>query len=124
RVGKRSACTATPRTVLEILRRLGCGDGLGAHGQERAEEQNGRAPDLGMSETFAVNPRRKSHCAGRAEKLERLGKGHADLSDGHIVKDMRERDAAHGGDDQDQINLRPCMEWGAYFSKCNCERKQ
>src|SRR5262249_54078885 len=41
----------------KILRCFRGGDGLGAHGEERAEEKDGRAPDLGVSETFAVNPR-------------------------------------------------------------------
>ena len=84
----------------------------------------GRAPDLGVSEAFAVNPSREGHCADGAEKLERLGESYADLSDRHIVKDMSECDAGHGRDDQDQINLRSCMKRRANFPKRKCERKQ
>src|SRR5206468_8354932 len=64
------------------------------------------------------------HCAGRTEKLERLREGNADLSDGHVIKDMRQRNAADGGNDQDEIHLRSCVERSANFSKCKCERKQ
>lgn len=44
------------RVALQIFRGLDGLDRLRAHGQECANEKNGRAPDLSVSETFAVNP--------------------------------------------------------------------
>src|SRR5262249_9558251 len=64
-----STIGVAPFCASTIRRRFRGGDGLGAHGQERAEEKDGRAPDLGVSETFSINPGRESHSAGRAEKL-------------------------------------------------------
>ena len=54
RIQHRDSCVLR---VSEIFRRLSGGDGLGAHGEERAHEKDRRAPDLGVSEAFAVNPR-------------------------------------------------------------------
>src|SRR5206468_4033680 len=40
---------------------------------------------------FAEDPSGQSHCAERAEQLERLGKGDTDFLDGNVIKNMRHR---------------------------------
>src|SRR4030095_12203570 len=110
--------------LLEIFCGLRGRDGLRAHRQESAEEQNRGAPDLGVSETFAINPSGEPHCTGGAEQLERLGERYNDLSDCYIIQDMGERYAAHGGDDENQVNVRSRVKGGANFSKLERERKQ
>src|SRR6266699_2474568 len=44
---------------------------------------------------FAEDPSGQSHCAERAEQLERLGKGDADFLDGNVIKNVRHRDAGY-----------------------------
>ena len=109
---------------LEIFRRFDYRSRPDSHGQESADKQNGGAPNLSVSETFAVNPGGESHCTGGTEKLKRLGERYANLSDCYIVKDMRQRNAAHGGDDQNEVNVRSCVKRSANFSKRERERKQ
>ena len=74
--------------------------------EEGAEEQDGRAPELRRGETLVKNPGRKRERAERAEQLQGLRKRDADLADGDVVEDMRERDAEHRGDDQDPVDVR------------------
>jgi len=52
---------------------------------------------------FAEDPSGKSHCAERAEQLERLGKGDTDFLDGNVIKNMRHRDAGYGRDRENEI---------------------
>ena len=52
---------------------------------------------------FAEDPSGQSHCAERAEQLERLGKGDTDFLDGNVIKNMRHRDAGYGRDRENEI---------------------
>ena len=67
-----------------------------SHGEEGTEEENGSAPNLRVSETFAENPGRECQRAGGTKELERLCERDTDFVDGHIVQNMCERDAANG----------------------------
>src|SRR6266404_1335499 len=93
------------RIALDIFSGLGDGGGFGLHGEEGANEKNGGADELGVSESLVKNERGKCERADRAEQLETLRKCDADLADRDVIQDVGERDAAHGGDNQDEIHV-------------------
>jgi hypothetical protein len=94
-----------------------------SHGEERAEEENGSAPNLRVSETFAKNPGGECQCAGGTKKLERLRERNTDLVDGHVVQDMCERNAANGRDNKNEVNVPSRMKRSANFAKHTGERE-
>src|SRR6266496_4108419 len=110
--------------ALEILRRFGRGDWFHAHGQECAQEQNGCAPKLSVSQTFTINPGGERQRAGGTEKLEGLRERYANLADGNVVQDMCERNASHGREDQNEVSVRSGVKRSADLSKRAGERKQ
>src|SRR6266496_4611247 len=107
-----------------ILRSFGRGDRFHAHGQERTKEQNGGAPKLSLSQSFTINPSREAQSECRAKELKRLRERHADFTNGDVVQDVRQRDAGHSRDDQNQVYLRASVKRCADFSKCECKGKQ
>ena len=109
---------------LNIFRGFRRCDWFHAHGKESTEKQNGCAPNLSVSEAFAINPCGKPHCARRTKELESLGQRDADLSYCYIVQNMCEGDAAYCRDYQDQINVRSRVKRSANISKRERERKQ
>ena len=109
---------------LKVFRRFGGGDGLGAHGEERADEQNCGAEQLGVGETFMKNDRGKTEGADGAKQLKRLSKSDADLVDGYVIQNVGKRDATDGGNDQDEIDLCIDVQRSSDSSKRKRERQQ
>jgi len=66
-----------------------------SHGEEGTDEKNGSAPNLRVSKTFAKNPGGECQCASGAKELERLRERNPDFMDGHVIQDMRERNAGN-----------------------------
>src|SRR6266404_5945772 len=94
-----------------------------SHGEEGAKEENGSAPNLRVSETFAKNPGGECQRAGGTKELERLSERNTDLVDGHVVQDMCERNAANGRDDKNEINVPSRVKGSANFAKHTGERE-
>src|SRR2546430_1448727 len=105
------------KTDSDIFRGFCRGDGFGAHGEESAEKENGCAPKLSVTQAFAINPGGECECGGGTEKLERLGERNADLADRHVIQDVCERNAAHGRDDKNQVNVRSRIKRRGYLAK-------
>src|SRR6266496_1383925 len=106
-----------------ILRSFGRGDRFHAHGQERTKEQNGGAPKLSLSQSFTINPIREAQSECRAKEMKRLRERHADFTNGDVVQDVRQRNAGHSRDDQNEVYLRSGMKWCGNFPKRECKRK-
>lgn len=87
------------------------------HGEKRAEEEKSCAPDLRLGEALAEKERGQTERARRTKKLERLGKSDADLANGDVVQNVREADAGHGGDDEDDVHSRIDLERRPDFSE-------
>src|SRR5204863_1522039 len=102
---------------VDVLGGFSCNRGFGAHGEEGAEEEDGRAPELGVGEAFVENPGGKCHCADGTEELECLGEGDPDLVNGDVIQNVREGDAAYRGNDEDKIDLRPDLKRCGNFSE-------
>jgi hypothetical protein len=86
-------------TGSNILRRVTSGDWFHPHGEERAQEQNSRAPKLSVGQPFVENPGGERHCAGGTKKLEGLSERDSDLVDCYVIQDMGKRDTGNSGND-------------------------
>ena len=94
-----------PSSRLQVLRGLGGGDWFDAHREKGAEKKKERAPKLRIGEALAKNPRGEGERAGGTKQLERLRECDADLLDSDVIQDVRQGDAAHGGNDEDEIHI-------------------
>jgi hypothetical protein len=86
-------------TGSNILRRFTSGDWFHPHGEERAHEQNSRAPKLSVSEAFVENPGGERHRSGRTKKLKSLSERDSNLVDCYIIQNVGERDTGNSGND-------------------------
>src|ERR1044071_1150600 len=108
-----------PTCQLEIFRRGWCFSGFDPHGKKGAKKQNDGAPDLRGSEPFAKKKRGKPEGTGGTKKLESLRESNSDLPDRDIVENVRESDAGHRGNNQNDIHA------GADVKRCcDCSEGQ
>src|SRR5438270_12015968 len=70
---------------------------------------------------FAENPGGQSHCAERAQELERLGQGDTDFLDGNVIKDVCHRDTGHGRNRENEIYEPAYLNRGRDISKSTGE---
>ena len=122
--GERSACPRTADNALNVFGDFCRCDRFGAHGEECAEKENGCAPKLSLAETFAINPSGECERGGGTEKLERLGERDADLSDCYVIEDVCEGNAAHRGNDKNEVNVRSRVNRCVDFAKGESKRKK
>ena len=71
--------------MLDILCRFGCGDGLGAHREERTKKQDRGAEQLRIRKALAENPCGKCQRTGGTKELQSLRKRDTNLSDCDII---------------------------------------
>ena len=107
-----------------VLCRLDDGHRLHPRGQEGPEEQYRRAEELCRGEPFVKDPGGKRERTERAEQLQGLRERDADLSDGKIVKNMRQGDAEHGRSDQNPVHLCVDVQRRVNFAKRPGKRKK
>ena len=77
-----------------------------------------------VTEAFTVDPCGEPHRTRRTEKLEGLRQRDSDISDGYVVQDVCQGNAAYCGNDQNQIDVHFRVKRSANFPKYQRERKQ
>src|SRR6266513_651845 len=110
-------------TTSDILCAICGGDWFGSHGEECADEQNGGADQLGLSEAFVENPSGERERAERAKELKRLGECDADFLDRNVIQNVRHGDAGDGGDDENEIYMCTGMKRGVDSAEEQSQRK-
>jgi hypothetical protein len=70
---------------------------------------------------FAEDPSRQSHCAERAQKLERLSQRNADFLDGNVIKNVRHGDTGYGRNHENEIYEPAYLNRGRDISKSTGE---
>src|SRR2546423_10737251 len=73
---------------------------------------------------FAEDPSRESHCAERAQKLERLSQRNADFLDGNVIKNVRHGDTGYGRNHENKIYEPAYFNRGRDISKSTGEREE
>src|ERR1700747_443212 len=73
---------------------------------------------------FAEYPSRQSHCAERAQKLERLSQRNADFLDGNVIKDVRDGDTGYSRNHENEIYDPAYFNRGRNISKSTGEWKE
>src|SRR5260370_4208600 len=91
----------TTRQVIgsDIFRRFARGNWFHPHSEERAHEQNSRAPKLSVGEPFVENPGGECHRGGWTKKLKSLSERDPNLVDCYIIQNVGERDTGNSGND-------------------------
>ena len=82
------------------------------------------APELGGGQPLAKKQRGKPERAGRTKELQRLGKRDPHLPDRDVIQDMRQADAGHGGNDQDDVHVEPRPAAASDFPERQGERQK
>src|SRR5207237_239834 len=115
--GKYFAC-------LDLFQRRWVSGRFHAHGEERAQKKQSRAPELGVSEALAKKNCGKPERSGRTNELQRLRKRDADLANGHVIQNVSETDARHGRNDQDNVHAGVDPQRRFDFPERNGERQK
>ena len=109
---------------LDILCCFCRGGWFHSHGEERAKEQNSRAPKLRVSEPFVKDPSGERHRSGGTKQLEGLRERDSDFVYRHIIQNMSERDAGHSGNHENKVRVHACMDRRVDLTKGEGEGKK